>query len=154
MASRSGSPRPTSGRKRRHPVPWQASSVTARPVTPPADLTVAERARWDRFAPAALRLGTLTDETIEGFRLLCNVAVLRDEAAAVLAAEGLTVQAPNGDIKAHPVSVHVRQLTQRLEALMARFLLTAPGRAVDVPKTSSKWDILTRPIPGRDRRAG
>jgi phage terminase small subunit len=136
------SPRPTGGRRKRLPLEQRDLSKQAVPV--PADLTPAERAAWARYAPAAHAMQTLVPETVEGFRLLCETVVLRDTARARLDAEGLTITTPSGELKAHPLCVHVRQLTQRLEALLAKFALVAPGRAVERPRRAepdevSKW---------------
>jgi phage terminase small subunit len=136
------SPRPTGGRRKRLALEQRALGSQAVPL--PADLTPAERAAWERYAPAAHAMKTLVPETAEGFRLLCETVVLRDTARARLDAEGLTISTPSGEMKAHPLCVHMRQLTQRLEALLAKFALVAPGRAVERPRKEepdevSKW---------------
>jgi len=55
------------------------------------------------------------------------------------------------------LTTHARQLGQRAESLMARYALTAPGRAVERPRARtgdvlSKWEALTRP-PSRAPRS-
>jgi hypothetical protein len=41
--------------------------------------------------------------------------------------------------------VHCRQLSQRLDSLLATFAV-APGRAVAAPPNAAgKWEVLTRP---------
>jgi hypothetical protein len=140
------SPRPTGGRRKRLPLEQRALGSEAVPV--PADLTPAERAAWQRYAPAAQAMLTLTEETMGGFRLLVETAVQRDQAWRLLEAEGLVVPTPAGP-RAHPLTTHARQLGQRLESLMAKFALVAPGRAVERPRKEepdelTKWEALSR----------
>lgn len=122
------SPRPTGGRR-------PALAHAQRDLTPPAaveapvDLPDAQRATWDRLAPAAMRLRTLRPETVEGFRLLVRVLVDLDEAARILEADGL-VRART----AHRLATHYRSLLQRSESLLSRFGLVAAGRPVEVPR--------------------
>jgi len=141
------SPRPTAGRR---PKQRRADGGTASsgPVEMPAGLSQAESEIWKRLAPPAERLGTLTAETVEGFRLLVEVVVQRDRAWDVLDADGLVFEG-----RAHPVAVHARQLNQRVESLMARFALTAPGRAVDTPRAAESenpWAVFEREHQARE----
>lgn len=141
------SPRPTAGRRKRLSLEDKAQHAPAVPVAP-CDLTAAQHAVWDRLAPAAHGMKTLTPETVPGFRLLVETVVQRDQAWAILDAEGLVVVTPAGS-RAHPISTHARQLSQRVESLMAKFALVAPGRAVerphvDAPDELTKWERLTR----------
>ncbi len=137
------SPRPTAGRRPkaapRLPTPPEA-------VPAPATLTDAERVVWQRLAPAAEALQTLVPETVAGFTLLVQTIVRLEDAWRVLDAEGLTIVTETGS-RAHPLTTHARQLGQRVESLMARFGLTAPGRAVERPQAphiETKWERLTR----------
>jgi hypothetical protein len=137
------SPRPTGGR-RKALKPQERDFSTPVAVEAPADLTPAQRAAWDRLAPSALRMQTLTPETAHGFRLLVETVCQRDAAWAVLDVEGLTIADAKGAPVAHPLAVHARQLGQRVEALLSRFALVAGGRAVERPRqdeaaTPSKW---------------
>ena len=147
------SPRPTAGRPPKTlRLATRSTGTAAAPaktpaVKAPAGLTPEQRVIWRRLAPAALALGTLTNETTHGFRLLVEVIAQRDRAWAVLDAEGLVT--PDG--RAHPVSVHARQLNQRVESLMARYALTAPGRAVTKPRGSepeNPWAAMEREFKG------
>ena len=140
--------RPTAGRRKALTQDDRDLSARA-PIAAPATLTSAERVVWDTLAPAAERMRTLVHESIPGFVLLCQTLVQRDDAWARLAAEGLTVTTPSGEVKAHPLTTHARQLGQRAESLMARYALTAPGRPVERPRVPvddavSKWERLTR----------
>ncbi len=129
------SPRPTAGRKPRVDRPEPAAVVV---VPPPRHLTKAEREIWRRLAKPACRMGTLIEETIPGFELLCQTLAERARAAALLDSQGLLV-----DGAINPVAVHFRQLTQRAEALMVKYAIAAPGRPVERPavaKPPSKWD--------------
>lgn len=131
------SPRPTAGRRKRLK-PSDLAPLPETVVARPDGLTEGEAAYWDRLAPQAHTMRTLTDETSAGFRLLVETLADRDAARAALALDGLTI-----DGKVHPIAVHARQLTQRAESLLSRFLLVATARAVDVPKspeaTANPW---------------
>ena len=132
------SARPTGGRKRRVDRPTEVVILP-----PPRHLPQAERDLWRRLGPAACRMGTLTAETVEGFVLLVQTVAARDEAARLIATQGLLV-----DGEAHGLLTHYRQLGQRAESLMAKFCLVAPGRPVQRPAATpvSKWDrILSNP---------
>ncbi|WP_110171705.1 P27 family phage terminase small subunit [Luteitalea pratensis] len=127
-------------------------------VTAPTSLSSAELAVWDRLAPSALRMGTLTPETVPGFILLVQTMMARDEAAAVLARDGLVVNRT-----VHQVSTHVRQMTQRLESLLSRFSLLPTGRPVERPRPArvddvDEWEsghdfygVVRKPQPTRER---
>ncbi|MGV3516162.1 hypothetical protein [Luteitalea sp.] len=117
-----------------------AKRTTLAPVAPviaPADLTDAERAQWDRLAPTAVAMGTLVPETVPGFRLLVEVAAERVATAGIIAGHGRI-----GSGGAHPLLTHLRQLTQRLESLLARYRIAAMGRPAEVP-TKSEPDAGT-----------
>lgn len=122
------SPRPTAGRRKRLKPDEQAPAPSV-VVARPDGLTEAEAAHWDRLAPEAHTMRTLTKETAAGFVLLCQTLTDRDAARAALASDGLTV-----DGKVHPLAVHARQLTQRAESLLSRYSLAATARAVEVPR--------------------
>lgn len=134
------SPRPTGGRRKTLLSLAPPPSVNPVDVDVPANLTTAERLAWEALAPAARAAGTLVPETVPGFRLLVETVVQRDQAWTVLAKEGLTIDTGLG-LRVHPLSTHARQLGQRVESLMAKFALTAPGRRVERPKAAgpSKW---------------
>lgn len=128
------SPRPTAGRKRKtKPDASHQGPAVPVVVAVPADLTEKERLVWGALAPDAQAMGTLVPETATGFRLLVETVAMRADTRARLDAEGLTVVDSYGNMKAHPLTTHVRQLTQRVEALMAKFALVAPGRQVERP---------------------
>jgi hypothetical protein len=137
------SPRPTAGRKKRLQ-PHERDVTPPAPVKIPTGLSKAQRVAWRRLAPAAERVGTLTAETVEGFRLLVEVVVQRDEAWAIIARDGLVVFEGKA---AHPLATHARQLGQRVESLMSRFALVAPGRAVERPRgedDENPWAAIDR----------
>jgi len=60
----------------------------------------------------------------------------------ILDAEGLTVVTPTGS-RGHPLTTHARQLGQRLESLMAKFAIVAPGRAVERPRQDEEDEVST-----------
>jgi P27 family predicted phage terminase small subunit len=142
------SQRPTAGRRKALDLRERDAPRPA-PIPAPSTLPPAARRIWESLAPAAERMRTLVPESIPGFVLLCETLVQRDEAWARLAADGLTVSTPTGEVRAHPLTTHARQLGQRAESLMARYALTAPGRPVERPRAPeddavSKWERLTR----------
>lgn len=68
----------------------------------PATLSTAARREWQRLAPEAKRLGTLTPATSRAFALLAEVLATERAAAAIVAAEGLIVRSAASTAKPHP----------------------------------------------------
>lgn len=105
-------------------------------VARPSDLTAEQRAVWDRLAPLALAQRTLTPQTVERFRLLCQAIVMEQAMAAKLLAEGWTYTAVTIDgsgqeretLKAHPLCGPHRGMMQRVESGMVAFRLAPTGR--------------------------
>lgn len=112
----------------------QAASL----LEPPADLKPARPAPglnagmlpseadfWRRYAASAIEQGTLTPATVHGFRLLCELSALTEDYAARMAKYGS--DGKTGESRAR---LYIRY-AQRLDAALARFKLTAFGKAVE-----------------------
>jgi phage terminase small subunit len=99
-------------------------------LEPPDDLSEAEQACWRKLAPRAVRQRTLTDAEAPGFRELCQVFVMKEQVAARIAKAkaGAATKAVDGLLR------HYVKLGQRVDALFARFKLTAFGKPSDAAK--------------------
>lgn len=101
-------------------------------LMPPSELPKEQQKVWSRWAPLALKRGTLIPENVPAFELLCEMAVRR-------AALGVLVDS------AQPTPEALRLLAQyskQVEGLMGRFRLAPFGKpeAPDKPKTAaSPW---------------
>lgn len=106
---------------------------------PPEDLPTDQRDFWHRYAPQAIEARTLTIRTVAAFRLLCELDAEKTATKQVIDRDGRTyVKAfcdssgqEHQELKAHPLTSAYRQLSQRVEALMARFGLAPLGKPVD-----------------------
>jgi hypothetical protein len=111
-------------------------------ATPPADLPTEQHDFWKSYAALAIEAGTLTPQTAGSFRLLCELDAEKTATKATLDKDGRTyikvsvdgAGVEHDELKAHPLTGSYRQLAQRVEALMARFLLAPFGK----PVTSGK----------------
>lgn len=149
----SGGARPNAGRKKKHPRERMLSGTATseerelannpppiRHVPRPEDLAAALRATWDDLAPLAEFERTLTNSTTPAFRQLCQLIVERDELWAQIALEGYVLDTMLGP-KAHPLLVHHRALTQRIDAGFVRFRLAPFGKALfEDPNSQTKAD--------------
>lgn len=90
-----------------------------------AGLLPSEKDFWRRYAPSAIEQGTLVPATVHGFRELCELAAFKEEYAARLAKYG-----SDGKTGADRMRMYTR-LAQRLDVALARFKLTAFGKAAD-----------------------
>lgn len=130
--------------------------------TPPKDLPEDQHDFWRRCAPRAIEAGTLTVQTVEAFRLLCELEAEKRATRATIEKDGRTTMGITTDvtsseqhiqIKAHPLTSSYRQLAQRVEALMARFSLAPFGKPVAVgkPKATgeSPWARIAAAKNGR-----
>ena len=102
------------------PVPVQTGPL----VEPPADLSEPEQAFWRQVAPLAVRQRTLTEAEVPGLRELCQVYVMKEQVAGRIARAkaGAATKAVDGLLR------HYVKLGQRVDALLARFKLTAFGK--------------------------
>ena len=135
LKGRSGGARLGAGRKRRDPeATWLSGNAgkrggpKARPaaapadtadVQPPPDMLPADAAVWMELAPHALAERTLTPATAVAFSWLCGLVMIERK----LRAAPLAVAGPDH-----------RGLMQRVESGLARFRLTADGKAVAAPE--------------------
>lgn len=92
---------------------------------PPADLSEARKAFWREWAPKAIAAGTLTEATVLGFRELSEQYVIKEDLA-----KAVELKAPGWG---ESLKLWMKA-TQRLDASMARFKLTAFGK----PETKQK----------------
>jgi hypothetical protein len=105
-------------------------------ATPPADLPDDQHGFWKLYAPLAIEAGTLTPQTAGSFRLLCELDAEKTATKATIDKDGRTyikvsvdgAGVEHDELKAHPLTGSYRQLAQRVEALMARFLLAPFGK--------------------------
>lgn len=109
------------------------------PVPAPRNLPARERAVWDQLAPHALAEKTLTAETADAFRELCEAIVLRRRIAETIEVDGLTIETPLG-LKAHPLMTHLRGLMQRVNAVRLQFRLAPFGKAFTAAPDASQDD--------------
>ena len=117
----------------------------------PDDLPAEQCDFWNRWAKHAIEAGTLNERTEAGWRLLCELESLKREWAATLREQGATfvIIRPDMDggghpeVKAHPLVSKLLVVTNKVDALMGRFMLTAFGKPATggrvKPQTASKW---------------
>jgi hypothetical protein len=116
------------------------SSETVVPLrAEPALLTKAERVYWGFWSPLAYGNGTLTDDTLPCFILLCQVAARVKQLWSRAARDGLVLLTPLGK-KAHPLLSHYRGLMQRQEQLLARYGLAGLGLKQDAGESKDDDD--------------
>ena len=116
-------------------------------ATPPADLPSEQHGFWKSYAPLAIEAGTLTPQTAGSFRLLCELDAEKTATKATLDKDGRTyikvsvdgAGVEHDELKAHPLTGSYRQLAQRVEALMARFLLAPFGKPL--PSAGKKKQV-------------
>ncbi|OFW37638.1 MAG: hypothetical protein A3J29_06080 [Acidobacteria bacterium RIFCSPLOWO2_12_FULL_67_14b] len=104
--------------------PADLPDVSSSPALPGVVLT-SQQVYWRRWAPHAIEQRTLTPATAAGFRELCEVAAFKDELAARLQRFGI-----DGKAGAERMRTYTR-LSQRLDAALGRFKLTAFGKPAD-----------------------
>lgn len=105
-------------------------------VACPDDLPTDQKAVWDALAPEAMKQHTLTSATASAFRDLCEAIVIKRLMLAQIQADGMTLVDVSVDgagvehqsLKAHPLLAKHQGMMVRVEAGMARFLLTATGK--------------------------
>ena len=111
--------------------PADLPDVSASPALPGMILT-SQRAYWLRWAPHAVDQRTLTPATAAGFRELCEVAAFKEDVAVRLQKFG-----SDGKSGAERMKQYTR-LSQRLDACLGRFKLTAYGKPMDGGGSSKK----------------
>lgn len=122
-------------------VPPAAAASELDVPPPPAPLVMptgelmkeSEQTCWQRWAPQAERLGTLTEGTLPGFVTLCQVGARLAEVAEEIDSHGLTEATEHG-LKAHPLLPTYRGLVQRQEMLLQRYQLAAMAKAAQGPQ--------------------
>lgn len=103
---------------------------------PPADLPAEQRDFWHRYAQSAIEQGTLTTHTVAGFRLLCGDSAKLSAWERQIAKDGetylkITIDGSgqeHQEVKAHPLLAPSIRLSQRVDAGLGRFKITANGK--------------------------
>jgi hypothetical protein len=120
----------------------------------PAMLTETERPYWELWSPLALLNATLTDQTVPGFVLLCQVASRAANLWGNITAQGFVYEkvmvdgagVEHKELKSHPLLTHYRGLMQRQEQLLARYGLASMGKPPGdkKPKKDDERDELRK----------
>jgi P27 family predicted phage terminase small subunit len=132
-------------------LPATAAPGPAGEVAAPVTLSRAARAVWDRVAPVARAIGTLTAADVEPFKLLCELQASLDLAARAKDAaefEGFPVgEDGEGGAAVHPALLLEVKLAPVIRAYYEKFGLEPVGRArvAAAPAAPvSKWAGLAR----------
>lgn len=123
---------------------------------PPEDLPADERAFWQRNAPRAMAQLTLTERTVEAFRMLCELDAERRATKLTIDREGRTflkvtvdgAGVEHQELKAHPMVGRYDRLSKQVENLMGRFKLAPFGKAELPHKTkpaANPWATTVAP---------
>lgn len=111
-------------------------------LDPPADLSETEQAFWRKAAPRAVRQRTLTDAEVLGFRELCQHFAMKEQIAQRIAKAGADSSSVDGLLRQYV------KLGQRVDAMLARFKLTAFGKPSDgaaaKPVKANPWASLAK----------
>lgn len=110
---------------------------------PPGDLPADQRDFWVSCAPIAIERRTLTGQTVEAFRLLCELDAERRQTKRVLDASGRVYEKVWADaygnehteLKLHPLVNHYRQISKQQENMMLKFCLMPFGKPVTTTRT-------------------
>lgn len=119
----------------------------------PDDLPESQKPFWNTYAESAIGLGTLTPQTIGAFRLLCELESEKSATRATIDKDGRTyikcvvdgAGNEHQELKAHPLTSAYRQLAQRVEALMARFMLAPMGKPAPGAKPKKPPSAVPNP---------
>ena len=115
-----------------------------------------QRDFWHRYAARALELGTLTVDTVAAFRLLCELDAEKVAVKQTIDRDGRTyikvtidgAGQEHQELNTHPLKGDYRQLSQRVEALMGRFMLApfgkppTPTRKRNSQATANPWAAI------------
>ncbi len=123
------------------------------PTRPPDDVPEPQRAFWATYAESAIALGTLTPQTVGAFRLLCELEAEKSATLATIDKDGRTyikcvvdgAGNEHQELKAHPLTGAYRQLAQRVEALMGRFMLAPFGKPAPGAKPKKTAQTVANP---------
>jgi P27 family predicted phage terminase small subunit len=96
--------------------------------SPPVHLSSRARAEWDRLAPVAHALGTLTEADLRAFELLTETLASEAEARETVACGGLAVPTRDGGLKPHPGVKIMECARAQAHRLLSDFGLTPRGR--------------------------
>ena len=109
----------------------------------PDDLPAAQQAFWNRWAKHAIEAGTLNERTVAGFELLCELHAEKLAMRDTIDRDGRTyvkvvvdgTGTEHQELKAHPLVAKHLAITNKVDALMGRFMLTAFGKPSAAPKS-------------------
>lgn len=131
-------------------------AVKSAAVVPPDDLPTDQRAVWDSLAPLALANGSLTSETVAGFRHLCKCSAVESALLAAIQAKGwqtdrvtLKMDESGGglqvvEVKANDLITKWQAMLVRVENGMARFRLTGDGKDRGAPAAPKELSPLEK----------
>lgn len=110
-------------------------------LEPPGDLCESAQGVWREYARFAIEQLTLTEATVAGFRQLCQQwAYLVDVEQAIQSAGA-------GTKEAEPFLRTYLKLAQRLDSSLARFRLTAFGKAAVTEKPKKAANPWAQVLP-------
>jgi P27 family predicted phage terminase small subunit len=124
--------------------PGRKSTVqTVSPVlevpSAPDHLSESARNEWNRLAPAAVSIGTLTKADLRAMELLCDALATIAELTAVVREEGYVLPTGDGGRKGNPLLRSISEQRAQAMKLLASFGLTPLGRmSVDVKPELAK----------------
>jgi P27 family predicted phage terminase small subunit len=127
--------------------PEDPAARLKRAPVPPETLSEAGKAEWRRLAPVAVRLGTLTSADLRSFELLAATLATAADAEAIIAREGVTVQAASGNPKSHPACQVLATARGQAEKLLGAFGLHPRGRTgvpIAPPSTDEEENFFRR----------
>jgi len=116
----------------------EPKAIAGAPVMP-ANFSQAEQVYWNELCKTLSQLGTLNTCNGEAMRLLCEAAVIRDEAKKLIKQHGVLMVSPQGYKKKPAITVFNEQ-AHTIRTLLGEFGLTEASRAklrVDNPEFDS-----------------
>jgi P27 family predicted phage terminase small subunit len=134
--------------ERKDRVNWQEPIPALQPVEPPYRLTKAVQAEWDRLAGDRIAKQVLTAWDVDAFALFCELLVLNRKAVKA-ARRGILVEGARRGEKVYNRSLQaVRETTQLLTTLGARFGWTPSDRAQLTMLPDDDDDLLSSILDG------
>lgn len=108
-------------------------------VEPPEGLPEGQHVIWRTLAPHAIAQATLVPATVRGFRELCELVLLKQQIADAIVGAGAATSGMDALLR------HYAKLSQRLDAVLGRYRLTAVGKpeaSAAKPKKATPWAKL------------
>lgn len=110
---------------------------------PLAGLSKEAKQEWQKLAPEAFTLGTLTQADLCAFALLCETLATEKDARAILKKDGLMLETGTGSQKGHPAIKVLETARGQAHRLLESFGLTPKGRlhvAIKEPEKPNPFD--------------